>query len=358
LTRFLHVNLAAVATLLVLASFLPIIQTEWWVIRLLDFPRLQIGLALIVLGCVLAFFLRRAPWTTGALLAGMGAAVAGHAVTLWPYRPGGENFLAGCPTERSLSVMVAKVLLGNRTVEPLLATVERERPDLLLAMETDEWWDEALRPLKRAMPFSIEKITGSYYGIHFFSRLPLVDPTIRFLVDGRTPSVVTGVTLRNGERVDFVGVHPKPPQPWQSSLGRDAELYAAALLLRDRKEPGLLAGDLNATPWEEAVDRSRRIAGLIDPRRGYGYVPTFSATSAIESWPLDHIFHEGGFATVSLKRLDAFGSDHYPYIVRLCRQADGGATPPTALPEDFERARGIIARASVRASPETVRSEP
>ncbi|MCJ2062761.1 hypothetical protein MKK63_08575 [Methylobacterium sp. J-088] len=55
---------------------------------------------------------------------------------------------------------------------------------------------------------------------------------IRHLAGQDTPAVVTGVTLRTGEVVDFVGIHPKPPQPWQSARGRDAQLYAAAAVLR------------------------------------------------------------------------------------------------------------------------------
>lgn len=357
MTRLLHRLFAAVATVLVVATFLPLIQTEWWAVRLLDFPRLQIGMALVALGCVLVCFLRRAPWMTGALLTGVVVAVIGHALILWPYRPNAEVFPSGCADERKLSVMVANVLLGNRTSAPLLSMVEREQPDLFLAMETDEWWDEALRPLKRTMPYSVEKITGSYYGMHFFSRLPLIDPEIRFLANQGTPSVITGVTLRDGERVDFLGTHPKPPLVWQSSLGRDAELYSASLLMRDWAHPGILAGDLNSTPWEEAVDRSRRIAHLIDPRRGYGYVPTFSAKSPIKSWPLDQTFHQGGFATMSLKRLDAFGSDHYPYIVRLCRQT-AGETPPRERSGDLARARDILARAGATTSPGNARSSP
>jgi endonuclease/exonuclease/phosphatase (EEP) superfamily protein YafD len=146
--------------------------------------------------------------------------------------------------------------------------------------------------------------------------------------------------------INFVGIHPKPPQLWQSARGRDAQLYAAAAELRERVEPGVLAGDLNATPWEIAVERMARLAGLIDPRRGYGYVATWNAHSSWWRWPLDHVFHTGGFATVSVERLDAFGSDHFPYLVRLCRQPGVG---PKALPQrdaaDVATANAVLSAA-------------
>jgi endonuclease/exonuclease/phosphatase (EEP) superfamily protein YafD len=273
-------------------------------------------------------------------------ALAVDARILWPYIPAQGFSVDECPAEHRLSVLVANVQLGNRDARSLVEAVGRVEPDLFLAMETDTWWDEALKPMLASMPYALQRITGSYYGIHLFSRLPLVNGEIRHLAGQNTPSVVTGVTLRTGEVIDFVGVHPKPPQVWQSALGRDAELYAAAEVLRERIEPGVLAGDLNATPWEIAVERTQRLAGLIDPRRGYGYVATWNAKSSWMRWPLDHVFHEGGFATLSVHRLDAFGSNHLPYLVRLCRQARGGGKfPPQERAGDVDAVNTVLAAA-------------
>ena len=95
----------------------------------------------------------------------------------------------------------------------------------------------------------------------------------------------------------------------------------------------------------------RRIGGLIDPRRGFGYVATYSATSWWRSWPLDHVFHEAGFATIGLKRLDDVGSDHYPYLARLCRADGMGERPPALHDDDLEEARTAIAQATDSTGP-------
>lgn len=243
-------------------------------------------------------------------------------------------------------MLIANVQLGNRHASKLIEVVRKIEPDLFLAMETDAWWDEALDPLREKLPNVFKRITGSYYGIELYSRLPLVGGDIRHLAGRDTPAVVTGVTMRTGETISFIGLHPKPPQVLQSALGRDAELYAAAAALRERVEPGILAGDLNATPWEIAVERLRRLSGLIDPQRGYGYVATWNAGSTWIRWPLDQVFHEGGFSTVSIERLDAFGSDHFPYLARLCRRPAGSdvpAAPPTK--EDIAAANATLAAA-------------
>ena len=63
-------------------------------------------------------------------------------------------------------------------------------------------------------------------------------------------------------------------------------------------------------------------------------------------WPLDHVFHGGGFATVSVERLDAFGSDHFPYLVRLCRQAvEGAKAPPERDADDVATANAVLSAA-------------
>jgi endonuclease/exonuclease/phosphatase (EEP) superfamily protein YafD len=344
--RVVHIIILGAATALVAFTLLPLVPTEWWVIRLLDFPRLHWAVGLVGVGVGLLLFPSKARWLTGVAGAAVLLALVVNLAILWPYRADVRGPVEACPVDRRLSVLIANVQIGNRNASGLLDAVRKADPDLFLAMETDAWWDGALDPLRERLPNVLKRITGSYYGIELYSRLPLVDGEIRHLAKRETPAIVTGVTMRTGETIDFIGLHPKPPLPWQSSLGRDAELYAAAGILTERVEPGILAGDLNATPWEIAVERMRRLSGLVDPRRGYGYVATWNAGSSWLRWPLDQIFHGGEFETVSIERLDAFGSDHFPYLARLCRRTGASSdpvTPPDA--DDVTAANDTLAAA-------------
>jgi endonuclease/exonuclease/phosphatase (EEP) superfamily protein YafD len=332
---------------LLFLSFIPMVDTYRWWVRLADFPRLQIAIALLVLAVPVALFLRRFRKMASITLALMAAAILYHGYVLLPYAPAGPEFPAdSCPSGSVLSIMVANVKMHNDPNGKLVETVRKVEPDILLAMETNAKWDRALAPLTDTMPHTVEHISGSQYGMHLFSRLALESPEVRFLADQGTPQIVTGVTLRNGEVIDFLGVHPRPPLPSESALGRDAVLYRAAFILRDQARPGVVAGDFNATPWESATARMREIGRLQDPRRSYGYVPTFDARSWWMSWPLDQVFHEAGFATLSLERLDYFGSDHYPFMARFCR-TDGGVGEPPSVPEpeDIRQAQQVIEQA-------------
>lgn len=339
--------LACLAVIVIVASGLPYIESNRWFVRMADFPRLQMLVLTLALVPLLALCLPRRPVAASILLLGIVSAGVGHALTLWPYRPNGEDFVTSCPAQDRISVLIANVLMPNRDAAPLLDIVAGTKPDLFLAMETDEWWDRALAPLSEAMPYRIQETGADYYGIHLFSRLPLDEPEIRQFGGSGTPAVVTGLRLESGETVGFYGLHPRPPHPSRSAVPRDAELYSAALDLKGAGRPAIVAGDLNATPWETTTTRMRRIAGLIDPRRGYGYLPTYSAKSWWRAWPLDQIFHQAGFATLSLQRLPAFGSDHYPYLARLCRLAGGaGEAPPALRDGDIEAAKRAIAKAN------------
>lgn len=341
--------IAALALLLVILTVLPYIETNRWFIRMVDFPRLQILIAIVVVTLAAAWLLRRRPRLSIPIVASLLVAAAAHVFVLWPFRPGGENFVDSCPPGAAITVMVSNVLMKNRDAAPLLRLVQRERPDILLALETDDWWDDALEPLAESMPHRKAELGKHYYGMHLFSRLPLDQPDIRYLAAQDVPAVFTGVRLDNGETIGFIGLHPRPPHPSQRATGRDAQLYETAFLLRDSTRPTIVAGDLNATPWETSIERMRRVGELIDPRRGYGYLATYSATSWFRSWPLDHVLHESGFATMRLTRLDAIGSDHYPYLARLCRVSEGGEAPPALHDDDLDEARTAIAAALDRA---------
>ena len=60
-----------------------------------------------------------------------------------------------------------------------------------------------------------------------------------------------------------------------------------------------------------------------------------------------------GFAATRLALGERFGSDHYPYIARLCRVEPGRSDPPgTADPKLVEQARSVIQRARRQADKE------
>ena len=87
--------------------------------------------------------------------------------------------------------------------------------------------------------------------------------------------------------------------------------------VRRRGGPTVVAGDLNDVAWSYTTRLFRRISRLLDPRRGRGMVNTFHARIPFLRFPLDHVFHSRHFLLEELRRLPAFGSDHFAIYARL-----------------------------------------
>jgi len=346
--------LVLAAVVLVLASFAPLLRSDVWWVRMTDFPRLQYLLALVAVGALLAVLprakrrgpgrggWRRSAW--GALVLAMLGAGAYDAWTLAPYftgRPGPDR---ACRDDDGFSVMVANVQLGNRQADRLSRIVRDAKPDILLALETDEWWHRQLTSLTDEMPYTEKRLTGSYFGIHLLSRLPLARSETVLPVEQDAPAISAVVRLASGREVRFLGLHPRPPHPGQSSVGRDAQLVWAARQAVAAEMPVVVAGDFNWVPWETTLELMQRVGQLVDPRQLYGYVASFDAKSRLMRWPLDQILHGPGLDVLSFERLPAFGSDHFPILARLCVR-EGQQTPPPLRDGDLERADAIVAAA-------------
>ena len=322
----------------ILVTLLPILRrTAWW-IRIFDFPRLQIVAALVL--SLAAALLVPAPSGRGHLFFTLGllAALVYQAGRIWPYTPLHRRQVANASrsaddNEHHLSVMVANVLMYNRDASRLLGHVTNLQPDVLLAVETDEWWLSQLERIEKDYPFTCHAPLPNTYGMLVFSRLPLREPQIRYILDPEIPSFHGCAVLPNGVSVNMHFLHPKPPAPQESknSSRRDAELLVVGKLIQHHDGPTIVAGDLNDVAWSHTSELFRRVSRLLDPRIGRGQLPTFHADYRLLRWPLDHVFHSSHFRLQRLERLTHIGSDHFPIYIRLSYEPNGWQTQEAEL---------------------------
>jgi endonuclease/exonuclease/phosphatase (EEP) superfamily protein YafD len=155
--------------------------------------------------------------------------------------------------------------------------------------------------------------------MHVYSRLPVLESKIEFLVEPEVPSIHALVQLPSGQPVRIHCLHPSPPSPTENeaSSERDAELLVVAKSVADSKKPVIVTGDLNDVAWSETSRLFRKISGLIDPRVGRGMFNTFHAGYWLIRWPLDHLFHSNHFRLSKICRLPRFGSDHFALFTQL-----------------------------------------
>ncbi|NND67450.1 MAG: endonuclease, partial [Halioglobus sp.] len=197
--------------------------------------------------------------------------------------------------------------------------VREHSPDILVTLESDQWWEGHLEVLTAAMPHANRCPLDNLYGMHVYSRLLLDDVEICYLVEDDIPSMHATVELRTGDRVRAHFLHPAPPSPTQNteSSERDAELVVVAQSIAGSDLPVIVTGDLNDVAWSATTRLFRKISGLLDPRVGRGVFNTFHVDYPFLRWPLDHLFHSRHFTVQDIRRLPSIGSDHFPLLARL-----------------------------------------
>jgi len=313
--------------LLVLFTTFPLWRYEAWWVRSLDFPRLQlsiISLIIIVLELALLDSSLLRSWIL------MIATIACMAYQSWwiapytPFFPVEVKSATDIDRQRMIRILTANVLATNRNSNALIKLVNENKPDVLVFLESNKWWQSKLDTLETDYPYAIKCPQENLYGMHVYSRLALSDSKIEYLVEPDVPSMHSLVHLSSGQKIRMHFLHPAPPSPTENeaSSERDAELLIVAKSVCKSDIPVIVTGDLNDVAWSETTRLFRKISGLLDPRVGRGMYNTFHAGYWFIRWPLDHLFHSSHFTLSSLRRLRPFGSDHFAILAELVFEAD------------------------------------
>ncbi len=313
--------------LAICVTLLPLWRTTRWWVRIWDFPRFQIAVLAVVV--LLAWPFARSPTSTDWIfLVALAAALGWQMSWIWRYLPGAPHEVrqaSAAPGDaaETIALLTTNVLRTNRCADRLLSIVFDADADVVFAVETDEWWCSQLTAaLGSKYPHGLQYPLSNGYGLALFSRLELVEPTVRFVLDEAIPSIRSGVRLRSGAVIDLYCEHPQPPAFQQDSTERDIELVLIGQEIKQRGRPAIVLGDLNDVAWSPSTMRFTRAGGLLDPRRGRGFYNTYPARLPGLRYPLDYIFATRHFEISRMRVLPAFGSDHLPLVVALRMKSD------------------------------------
>jgi endonuclease/exonuclease/phosphatase (EEP) superfamily protein YafD len=317
--------LALAGAWLISGTLLNFSRHPHWYIRGWDFPRVLIAALAMAVGAAWAWTCQW-QWWDWVFLASLAGVIGIQLWNILPYTPLARRQVKRAERAQdprtSIRLVATNVLMENREFDKWREVIRAADPDVILAVEVDDtWMERAVRPLIADWPHVVAEPRNNHFGMVLLSRLEVVDPEVRHLVQKDVPSIHCGVRLPGGEVIDLHCLHPRPPEPLddQDSAPRDAELVLVGRAIGDdaAKRPTIVTGDLNDVAWSHTTRLFRRLSGLLDPRIGRGLFNSYNAKNPLFRFPLDHFFHSNDFRLIELRRLAPVGSDHFPMYLAL-----------------------------------------
>lgn len=290
LNVFLVLSLAGCCVIILLASY-------FWVFALFTHLVPQAALAAFVLLGV-SLFLRQKQM---AILSGLMLFMTSVTILIATYHLLPEK--AGKNAQK-LTIVSANVLSMNTHYEDVVSLVEKENPDIFIAIEVNSFWAAALDQLKPFYPYAHVVAREDNFGLAIYSKRPFM-PKYSRIGDFEIPLLEAQF---DGFRV--FAVHPLPPMGWDQHL--DMKNYFDAVMAEAGRDnlPAVLAGDFNMTVWSQDNIRPFIKSGF----------KTANPHLIAWTWPsdffpfamqIDHVFIKG-MTAVDFSTLPDIGSDHFP----------------------------------------------
>ena len=340
-------------------TLLPFSNADFWWVRMWDFPRLQI-LVTAVIVLILSLFLFNTATIVIVLL--MLAAGTYQFVRIYPYTPIAPVELSlAAEDSGSVKLLAANVLMENDDHQKLIEVIDRIDPDVLLLMETDQTWTDAVAHVLERYETVLLEPRDDHYGMIFGTRLAVTEAEIVHLTEDDTPSIFAEMKASNGTSFRFVGLHPKPPVPGQDTEERDAQIRYAARFAAKSGVPLVTMGDFNDVAWSDTSQKFKHLGGYLDARVGRGLFASFDAHKFYLRCPIDHFYVTEEVAVVSFKREVYVGSDHFPMVAtiildeNLARKLNRSPKPLTeaekrAIEETLVKQREVLGHRDFRNS--------
>ena len=319
----------AVTLILTIGTVFSMIDSRFWWMRVWDFPRL--GIAVLALVLFIAAFVPLDGTALGVVAVLLAFVFVYQAYKIAPYTRLAKTEIAFVDGRKAaedghvVRFMSLNIYQFNRAFERTVEAVEKHDPDVLLMLETDQPWADAMAKTFERYPHRTLLARDNTYGMLFVSKLEVDDVEVRFLAQDDVPSIFAWMRTPGGRRFHYIGLHPRPPLPGQDTTPRDAEIARAAKIASEEELPVIVMGDFNDVAWSKTSQLFKRIGTYLDPRVGRGFFSTFPARMPWFRWPLDHIFMTEEFTVQDMGVLSDVGSDHLPVLADICLMPEEAA---------------------------------
>ncbi len=227
----------------------------------------------------------------------------------------------------------------NSTPEEFVRLLGETKPDIVTIEEISEMWAAKLTIISAMYPFQFvcpgrDKIGG----VAILSRRPFVDGALAHC-DGEGAVAVQTVDVA-GQPVTILAMHLEWPWPKM----QPQQLIALKPLFKsiiDARNPVLIGGDMNATPWSAAISKIAEGTGTSVLPQVWGTWFFVNLPKSLAPWlglPIDNILHSQGITLRSAKTQRIIGSDHRPILVEFSLPPKADSAAGEALSGGFQRA--------------------
>ncbi|MBW4642199.1 MAG: endonuclease/exonuclease/phosphatase family protein [Goleter apudmare HA4340-LM2] len=314
----------AIATLVILGSLSLASHVAWsWPLELITHFRVQYLVLSLIVSIVIVIL-----WKTHHLknkvvvfaalvLLGMNAI----AVLPW-YLPHSQQVAIN--SAKQIRVLSFNLNVQNKNAEEVINLVQNERPDIALFIEISQGTFDKLKiELKNTLTNGFRSPGG---GLAILTRLPIKDVKGDNFNGKSGHNLIATLALDN-KLIKFIGTHPLVPVKPSTFHRRNQQLAALSDYIPSIKEPLILVGDFNLTPWSPYYRRFVNKTNLHNTRLGFGVLPSWPRSAShvnLPSWllplmniPIDHCFVSQQFGVARTHIGANANSDHASLITDL-----------------------------------------
>lgn len=305
-------------SLLLLATVLPLSSSKRAWVRNCEFPREHIFIAaslLLVSSLLLLDNLMQFIILDG-LLIGIMLYQASWLYPYLKYMPVTVSSVEYNP-QADITFLASNVQMTNTEHKELSTLIQREKPDVLFLMETDQRWFDVLQPVLSGYKTIAKELKDNFYGCVFATNLTVRDVNVHYIAGDNTPSIHATLEDKLGQVFIFRGVHPRPPLSGTTSYKRDKELAQTARFARESNVPEVIMGDFNDVVWSRTSMKFMKIGEYLNPQVGRGCIKSFHAKYRWLRFPIDQFFVTKGVQLAAMYRGPHIGSDHFPIIAKI-----------------------------------------
>ena len=291
-----------------LASFLPHIFTEYWLLDL--FTHFKVQYAVLSLLLLVTMFLTR--YHKKGIIGLLLISLIWNCFFIIPYYFNNHDLKAAHTSD--VSVLSINLLSSNTDYKSVGTYLEKTNADVVVLLEFNQKWAKQLQPVLNGYMYKKLVPRSDNFGIALFSKIPMDLEELTFN-SSDTPSIRGNFKVEK-ESVTIVATHPSPPISQAAFHRRNQQLNAIIENKHTFQENLIVIGDFNMSSFSPHF-MSLTAGKLYDTRVGFGLLPTWPASIKLLQTTLDHCLVSKNINIMERTVGENIGSDHLPVFVKL-----------------------------------------